>query len=135
MMRMCYGIDNAINGIPSCLHGDFMNNLLRKDWGFAGLIVSDQDSIHDAWAGHRYGESFANVTALGIKAGCDQNDGKTYSQNGIAAVQQGLMTEHDVRWHTELAIPTPSAVSRSGDSPPSPAGVAHCNLAGGPSSE
>ena len=94
--------DNAINGVPSCLHGDFMNGLLRKQWGYEGLIVSDQDSIRDAWAGqsrlpgHFYGNSFANVTALGIKAGCDQNDGHTYSQNGMTAVQHGLLTERDV---------------------------------------
>ena len=74
-------------------------HMVRTD----GLIVSDQDSIRDAWAGqtslpgHFYGKSFANVTAMGIKAGCDQNDGHTYSQNGMAAVQQGLLTEHDVR--------------------------------------
>lgn len=73
-----------------------------------GLIVSDQDSIRDAWAGqtrlpgHFYGNSFENVTALGIKAGCDQNDGHTYSQNGMTAVQQGLMTEHDVRQSVPL---------------------------------
>ena len=47
------------------------------------MIVSDQDSIRDAWAGvpnrrkpgHYYGGSFENVTALAIQAGCDQNDG------------------------------------------------------------
>ena len=95
---------NAINGIPSCLHGDFMNGIVRNQWGYDGLIVSDQDSIRDAWAGttqaghtgHFYGNSFANVTALGIKAGCDQNDGNTYSRNGMDAVKQGLMAESDV---------------------------------------
>lgn len=107
---MSFEADNAINGVPSCLHGDFMNGLLRKEWGFDGLIVSDQDSVRDAWAGQRnlpghfYGKSFPNVTALGIKAGCDQNDGQTYSQNGMAAVQQGLMTEHDVRQYSPGAF-------------------------------
>jgi|EP01048_Picozoa_sp_COSAG05_P028217 beta-glucosidase-like glycosyl hydrolase len=92
-----------------------MNGLLRKQWGYEGLIVSDQDSIRDAWAGqsrlpgHFYGNSFANVTALGIKAGCDQNDGQTYSQNGMTAVQHGLMTERDVSrhiWGFFLLVPT-----------------------------
>ena len=68
----------------------------------AGLIVSDQDSIKDAWAGqgrnpgHFYGHSFANVTALGVRAGCDLNDGTTYANNGGDALAQGLMTEKDV---------------------------------------
>ena len=68
------------------------------------MVVSDQDSIRDAWAGtnrsghtgHFYGHSFANVTAMGIKAGCDQNDGTTYSDNGMDAITQGLMAESDV---------------------------------------
>jgi hypothetical protein len=64
---------NAINGIPSCLHGDLLNGLVRERWGYEGLIVSDQDSINDAWAGtnktghtgHFYGKSYENVTAMG----------------------------------------------------------------------
>jgi beta-glucosidase-like glycosyl hydrolase len=32
----------------------------------------------------------------GVKAGCDQNDGHTYSTYGMAAVQAGLMAESDV---------------------------------------
>ena len=97
-------IDNAVNGIPSCLHKDLLTDLVRKEWGFEGLIVSDQDSIRDAWAGtnqtghtgHFYGNSFANVSALGIRAGCDQNDGRTYADSAMDAVNAGLLTEGDV---------------------------------------
>jgi hypothetical protein len=33
---------------------------------------------------------------MGIKAGCDLNDGDTYAGNGAEAISQGLMTEADV---------------------------------------
>lgn len=36
------------------------------------------------------------MTALGIKAGCDQNDGRTYNDNGMAAIKAGLITEDDI---------------------------------------
>ena len=93
---------NALNGVPSCLRGDLQNGLLRSKWGYDGLIVSDQDSIKDAWAGqkqnpgHFYGRSFENVTALGIRAGCDLNDGNTYASYCQAAIAKGLLAEEDV---------------------------------------
>jgi beta-glucosidase-like glycosyl hydrolase len=60
---------NAVNGVPSCLRGDVQNGLIRKQWGFEGLIVSDQDSIRDAWAGRgngtNHGERAATLFGLG----------------------------------------------------------------------
>jgi beta-glucosidase-like glycosyl hydrolase len=56
---------NSINGTPACLHGDFQNTIARGQWGFNGLIVSDQDSIECAFQDHHYGGSQANVSALG----------------------------------------------------------------------
>jgi beta-glucosidase len=60
---------NSINGTPACLHGDLQNGVLRDKWGFDGLIVSDQDSVADAWKTHHYGGSQANASALAVKAG------------------------------------------------------------------
>jgi len=86
---------NAINGLPACLHGDIQNDLVRGQWGFDGLIVSDQDAIADVSRGHKYTD-LVNGSALGIKAGCDQNDGNTYAENVGPAVQQGLVSEKDI---------------------------------------
>lgn len=87
---------NSLNGVPSCLRGDLLHDTLRQRWGHKGLVVSDQDSIHDAWATHRYGNSFRNVTAIAIQAGCDQNDGVTYADNAEDAVKAGLLKEADI---------------------------------------
>jgi beta-glucosidase-like glycosyl hydrolase len=57
------------------------------------LIVSDQDSIECAFKDHHYGNSQANVSALGLLAGCDQNDGETYATSVGDAVKQGLVNE------------------------------------------
>lgn len=87
---------NSINGIPSCLHGDLQNDLLRKKWGFQGFVVSDQDAVHDAWASHHYSANASAASASAIKAGCDQNDGVTYVHNVGQAVKDGLMKESDI---------------------------------------
>jgi beta-glucosidase len=39
---------NAINGTPACLH-PLLADPVRKQWGFDGLIVSDQDTIKNAF--------------------------------------------------------------------------------------
>lgn len=39
--------------------------------GFDGLIVSDCDSIKDAYATHHYVQSASAAAAEGIKGGCD----------------------------------------------------------------
>ena len=67
--------DNSINCVPACLREDLPNGLARGRWGFDGLIVSDQDSIRDAWngteryPGHFYGGSKANASAIALRAG------------------------------------------------------------------
>ena len=93
---------NAINGIPACLRGDLINGLARKRWKFDGLVVSDQDSILDAWngtrrhPGHFYGHSQENVSALAIRAGCDQNDGVTYAKSLAGAISRDLVATSDI---------------------------------------
>lgn len=93
---------NSINGVPACLRGDLINRLARERWAFDGLVVSDQDSILDAWngtaqhPGHFYGRSQENVSALAIRAGCDLNDGTTYASSLGGAVSRGLVAPADI---------------------------------------
>ena len=70
---------NSVNGIPTCLDKDAIMSTLRGKFGFDGMVVSDCDSIANAWQpqNHNYTHSEAMETALGIKAGCDMNCGTT----------------------------------------------------------
>jgi len=36
---------NAINGVPACCLGDILNDVLRDDWGYQGLVVGDYDAM------------------------------------------------------------------------------------------
>jgi beta-glucosidase len=37
---------NAINGAPACENSELQNEILRKQWGFQGFVVSDWGAIH-----------------------------------------------------------------------------------------
>ena len=37
--------DNAVNGVPSCANSEFLNGVLRDQYGFDGLVVSDCGAI------------------------------------------------------------------------------------------
>ena len=93
---------NAINGTPACLH-PLLADPVRSAWGFDGLIVSDQDTILDAFehmtsspAFSTYNQSQAAISARALAAGCDQNDGRTYAASVGDALAQGLVAEADV---------------------------------------
>ena len=38
---------NAVNGTPSCMNSAVNNDVVRKEWGLDGIIVSDCGAIAD----------------------------------------------------------------------------------------
>ena len=34
---------NAVNGKPTCAHDELLNDVLRKQWGFDGFVVSGEE--------------------------------------------------------------------------------------------
>ena len=91
------GAYNAVNGVPCCASDFLLNDLLRKQWGFEGYVVSDCDAIHDIWGRqqHRYVATPEEAAAAAVKAGCDLCCGGDYNAL-VRAVQQGLITEKEI---------------------------------------
>jgi hypothetical protein len=87
---------NEINGVPACLDEHLINGLARDRWGFEGLVVSDQDAIKNAYSAQHYCKTQAQCSALGIKAGCDQNDGPTYANSLAEALAKSLLNVSDL---------------------------------------
>ena len=57
---------NAINGIPACAHQYMITDVLRKEWGFDGYVVSDQGAIEKidigiTFKGHHYAKNWLHV--------------------------------------------------------------------------
>ena len=85
---------NAVNGVPTCLDGGAQNGILREEFKFGGMIVSDCDAIADAWHSHKFTGNGHNATALAILAGTDMDCGATFTQGAPGAISSGLLPVH-----------------------------------------
>lgn len=86
---------NSVHGVPACASDWLINQRLRRDWGFTGLVVSDCDAIGNINHYQRYRQTNAAAAAVAINAGMDLNCGKTYSAIE-QALAQGLTSQQTV---------------------------------------
>ena len=81
---------NALHGTPVCADDWLLSTLLRKDWGFAGYVVSDCDAVDDMTHFHYYKPDDAQSSAAAIEAGTDLDCGNAYASLGDA-VRKGYV--------------------------------------------
>jgi beta-glucosidase len=62
---------NTINGVPATANQWLLTDLLRKQWGFKGFVVSDYTAVSELSA-HGLG-NLEEVSALALKAGLDMD--------------------------------------------------------------
>ncbi len=86
---------NRTNTEPCCANKRLMTDILRKEWGFDGYVVSDCGAISDIWKGHKFAKSESQASAMAVKAGTDLACGREYSSL-IAAVKDGLISEAEI---------------------------------------
>jgi len=113
---------NAVNGVPSCANGYLLNGLVRNQWGFDGVIVSDCTAMErignflgsGGSNGHNWvGAPYPNYPAGDPNAGCSNDmysqmgvalgsgmdldcSGEDFGCFGIAAIQYGALNRSDV---------------------------------------
>lgn len=61
---------NSINGVPATANTWLLQDLLRNDWGFKGITVSDHGAIKEL-IDHGVAKDFRQAAKLAIKAGVD----------------------------------------------------------------
>ncbi len=64
----CY---NEIFGLPAHINKYILTDILRKEWGFKGLVVSDYYAIRDVQTLHKVTSSLDEAGLLAFKAGVD----------------------------------------------------------------
>src|SRR6476620_4967176 len=64
----CY---NEVWGLPAHINKHLLTDILRKEWGFNGLIVSDYFAIRDVSTLHKITPSYDSAGLLAFKAGID----------------------------------------------------------------
>jgi beta-glucosidase len=87
---------NSYKGKPCCGNIE-LSNLLRKDWGFNGYIVSDCGAIKDFYhpKAHEVVNTKAEAAAIAVKAGTDLNCGDSYPAL-LDAVEKGYVSEKEI---------------------------------------
>ncbi len=86
---------NRFNGESCSGHPRLLTEILREEWGFKGVVVSDCAAIRDIYEFHKISESKEEAAAIGVKSGCDLNCGDYY-QYLKGALEQGLVNEEDI---------------------------------------
>jgi beta-glucosidase len=86
------GAYNRLYGKPVCASPEMLTDLLRRQWGFDGQVVSDCGAVYDMVHFHKYTPTFEEAAALAVKAGCDLSCGSEY-EFLTNAVNHGLISE------------------------------------------
>jgi beta-glucosidase len=89
------GAYSRVNGEPCCASPTLLGEILRKEWGFKGYVVSDCGAIADLYTGHLVVDSPEKAAALAVKMGCDLECGRVYPALG-EAVKRGLIKESEI---------------------------------------
>lgn len=78
----------AINGEPVHLSEHFLDEILRVEMGFDGLVFSDYGGLSNAYEYDHVGDSYEEVGLMGLKAGMDQElpFPRCYNGNGFADI-------------------------------------------------
>ncbi|WP_409319402.1 beta-glucosidase BglX [Pseudomonas sp. KCJK9016] len=87
---------NSVNGIPATANTWLMNDLLRKEWGFKGLAVSDHGAIFELIK-HGVAADGREAAKLAIKAGIDMSMNDTlYGKELPGLLKSGEIEQKDI---------------------------------------
>lgn len=87
---------NSINGVPATANTWLMNDLLRKEWGFKGLAVSDHGAIFELIK-HGVAADGREAAKLAIKAGIDMSMNDTlYGKELPGLLKAGEIEQKDI---------------------------------------
>jgi beta-glucosidase len=85
---------------PCCGNNRLLQTILRDDWGFKYMVVSDCGAITDFYQSHKVSSDAAHATAKATLAGTDVECGYNYAFKSIPdAVHKGLITQKEVDLH------------------------------------
>ncbi len=95
LVAQVMGAYNRTLGEPCCASELLLQRILREDWDFEGMVVSDFTALKDFHTGHKVTKDGAESAALALKHGCDMNLGFVY-MDLPESLERGLITEEDI---------------------------------------
>ena len=90
------GAYNALNGVPCCANKFLLTDVLRSEWNFDGVVMSDGSAIRRIFSDHKYVKTFEEGAALALKAGCDMSLRDEYRAGLREAYRLGFIQLEDI---------------------------------------
>ena len=89
---------NEIDGVPSHANTFLIQDILRKEWGFQGTVVSDYNGIRGLNRQHQIAPDDKAAALLAFKTGIevDLPDGVSYRGHLLELVKEGKIAESEV---------------------------------------
>ena len=87
---------NALNGVPCTANSFLLEDVLRKEWGFDGVTISDGSAVEKIYTHHKYKSNLAEASAAALLAGCNMSLRDEYRQGLRDAFAQKLIQEKDL---------------------------------------
>jgi beta-glucosidase len=90
---------------PCCGSNRLLQKILRDDWGFKYLVVSDCGAIADFYSSHKVSSDATHAAAKGVLAGTDVECGFGYAFGKLPqAIEKGLVTEDEINKHLQRVL-------------------------------
>ena len=85
---------NDINGIPCHAHRELIEERVRGEWGFPGLVVSDWMDVERLATGHHYASDRKDAFLKSLQAGLDLHmHGPEWQHDVCELVREGRLSE------------------------------------------
>ena len=84
---------NSMDGTPCTSNRYLLTDVLKKQWGFRGFVVSDLYSIDGIWETHHVAPTLMDAGVMAAKAGVEVDLGGKAFYELIDAVRQGKIAE------------------------------------------
>ena len=83
---------NEIDGTPCTVNTELLEDVLRKNWGFDGLVITDCGAINMLASGHDFAADGMEASVQAIEAGIDMEmSGEMFGQYLVQAVAEGKL--------------------------------------------
>ena len=88
---------NRFRGVPCGASTELLRDILRDEWGYKALVVSDCGAVDDFFVPgrHDYVGTAEEAAAASVRAGCEIECGGVF-RSLVSAVEKGLISEDEI---------------------------------------